>query len=1064
VPKKPQQLAKLSRPRLYDALPRERLFALLDEKCLHPAVWIAGPPGAGKTTLIGSYLERRTQHSIWYQLDSGDADLATFFYYLGEAAKPFTRKGQRTLPLLSAEYLQDLEGFSRRFFRELFSRLPVGATLVMDNYQEVGQEDIFHQIVSDAVNEVPEGLTLFVVSRSDPPSHYARAIANERVGFVDWDALKLGQDEAQAIGAGRVGAAQEDIARIHELSAGWVAGFTLLLEQLRQGRRPDATGQRDSLAAVFNYFAGQLFEHATPDIQRLLLRLSFLPHMSASVATELTGSEGVVTLLEDMHRRHLFTDRHHSGEAVYQFHALLQAFLQDRASRILALAEQNALTLEAARILDQRGQPEEALPLYLKAGDTGHTRTLILREASKLIGQGRWKLVVEWIAALPRELVLRDRRLMHWLGTATMSIDPRNARESLEKSFELAAQEADELCQLQAAAAIIETYMAEYTHFQPLDRWIAVLENKITALFLFVNAEIELRVQSALLIALAFRQPGSPRLAPCVERVFELLQSDVDINLRASAATYLLRYGATTGPLEVSRQALLELEPLLGHPEVTAYNAASAFAAASWFHCLCRSRSQCMGTSARAERIAKEHGLSSPAKIALINRMWLALFEFDTVESRSLLERVEQLVSHTHPFDVATLHGARAWIALGENRLEEALDYDLKAVAFFDKAGSTMHRINFRLGLITILVACRQFDSARSRIAQVREIAGESITFWQRNALCASEASIALEECNLELARERLRVALGFARECGDDFSFSNWSRPWMPRLCQEALKSGIEMAYVRELIQRYDFPAPSSDVEFWPWRIKVYVFGRFQVLVDERTLSFNHKTPRKPLALLKALIAFGGREVTQAKLIDALWSEEDGDAAQQSLTTALHRLRKLLGSHDLIIQRDGKLSIDPDRVWVDAFAFEELCNRAGEGRKVEQAPDYPALASKAITLYRGGFLGGDADPAWALTTRERLRQRFIELIAGLGEHFEHRQQYEDASALYRSGIEIDSLAEIFYLGIMRCQHETGRTSDALSTYQRMQRELATSPGVRPSAITESFYRSLRSG
>lgn len=46
MPKKPKQLAKLSRPRLYDALPRERLFALLDEKRKRPVILIAGLPGA----------------------------------------------------------------------------------------------------------------------------------------------------------------------------------------------------------------------------------------------------------------------------------------------------------------------------------------------------------------------------------------------------------------------------------------------------------------------------------------------------------------------------------------------------------------------------------------------------------------------------------------------------------------------------------------------------------------------------------------------------------------------------------------------------------------------------------------------------------------------------------------------------------------------------------------------------------------------------------------------------------------------------------------------------------
>src|SRR3989441_9057710 len=82
----PVTLAKFSRPGLYNVLKRERLFARIDALRAHPILWIAGPPGARKSTLVGSYVVSRRLNGIWFQTDTGDADPGTFFHYLTLAA------------------------------------------------------------------------------------------------------------------------------------------------------------------------------------------------------------------------------------------------------------------------------------------------------------------------------------------------------------------------------------------------------------------------------------------------------------------------------------------------------------------------------------------------------------------------------------------------------------------------------------------------------------------------------------------------------------------------------------------------------------------------------------------------------------------------------------------------------------------------------------------------------------------------------------------------------------------------------------------------------------------
>ena len=71
------RLAKLTRPATAATYSRTRLFEELDKADAAPVVWVVGPPGSGKTTLIADYTTTRRLPSLWYQVDRGDADIAS---------------------------------------------------------------------------------------------------------------------------------------------------------------------------------------------------------------------------------------------------------------------------------------------------------------------------------------------------------------------------------------------------------------------------------------------------------------------------------------------------------------------------------------------------------------------------------------------------------------------------------------------------------------------------------------------------------------------------------------------------------------------------------------------------------------------------------------------------------------------------------------------------------------------------------------------------------------------------------------------------------------------------
>ena len=355
---------------------------------------------------------------------------------------------------------------------------------------------------------------------------------------------------------------------------------------------------------------------------------------------------------------------------------------------------------------------------------------------------------------------------------------------------------------------------------------------------------------------------------------------------------------------------------------------------------------------------------------------------------------------------------------------------------------------------------------ARALLSEARKI--ESRHQLDRFSFLATlvESILLVEDGDAPGGAAKLREAMRRGRELGQ-LGTHFWHPKFQAEIAARALREGIEIPYVREMIRKNRLlPGPGDlDLEEWPWPVRIYTLGRFHLVVDGAPPPSGRKAPQKPLQLLKALIALGGREVPEEQLSEVLWPDADGDLAHESLSSNLKRLRKRLGDERSVLLRDGRISLNNRHCWVDAWAFERILGQAGAARKpgapVPDGREIARIAEQAIALYRGTFLSGETFCPEIVTYRERLRSKFLRTVVQAGRHWEQSGEWETAVACYEKGLEVDPLSEGMCRSLISCHVQMGRPAEAHAVYRRFRKTLSGVLGVSPSPDLEAILKSV---
>jgi LuxR family maltose regulon positive regulatory protein len=1045
MPRSP--LAKLSRPRLYDAVPRERLFGSLDAKRNHNVIWVTGPPGSGKSTLLASYVEAAHVPAAWYLLDSGDSDPATFFYYLSQVAAGSRRGLDKPLPLLTEEYLSDLEGFARRFVRDTFALLAPGSLLVLDNYHEIASDSPLHTMLNAAFEEIPQDANIVVISRAQPPAVFTRARMTGVLELLDWEELRLDLEETAAIAAKRKGLDSNAVSTIHARAAGWVAGVRLLLERTDHSAVAANWSQPETLASTFDYFAAEIFDSAGEPLRNLLLRTAFLPRFTVPMAAAISGDGEAGQRLAELYKRHLFLDRHLGEEVAYQYHDLFRAFLRNRAIQSLTPEQTVSLISHSAMLLRSANLAEEAFALFVEAKDWEQAEDVFTESAKALIARGRWLTLNEWSSLLPQDRVQANPWLRYWIGRSKALVDPVQAAEILQASFSSFESMGDLRGILFSAAAVLETLHFTADHWNEMRAWLERLTSALARHADALSPDDELRVHATLFWAAQNTFPGNPAINAGAQRVMQLLPACTDVNLRVSAANMLNYLAVHTLDQEFTRLAAREARPYLNSPDLSADRLALYYLSEGMAHVDPGRFEEALACYKDAEAIIERTGLENRRRLLWVWRALCHHMAGNLTAARSCIEALEHLPGTDPEVIAQCLANARAMVHARLGETKNALKWTRVYRSSVERFGPVA-QLGFGLpNQAYMLIADGRAEEADEPLTAIRAHGELVRSMHFGSSIALMEAWRALRLGDDEGCREALSRTLTLSRHEGE-----RWRLRWFPLALAEvipiALEHSIEPTIARTVLKEARVRPPMHASDAWPWRLKIYTLGRFEVLVDDAPLEFGRKAPKRTMALLKALIASGSTEVSEQRLADVLWPDLDGDGALEALAAALHRLRRLIGGNDTIVQSNGTLSINREECYVDAQAFEGMVQSCKQ--------------SLAIALYQGTFLPTDLDELWTTSMRERLRGKFVRAIEITADGLEARSQYEEAIALYLRGLDSDDLIEPFYRGLMRCYHRLGRHAEAVSTFRRLRRTLSATLGAKPSAESQKLYQDLQ--
>lgn len=245
----------------------------------------------------------------------------------------------------------------------------------------------------------------------------------------------------------------------------------------------------------------------------------------------------------------------------------------------------------------------------------------------------------------------------------------------------------------------------------------------------------------------------------------------------------------------------------------------------------------------------------------------------------------------------------------------------------------------------------------------------------------------------------------------------------------------------------------PVAPVNNAPRRVQVNCFGRLSVTIDGEPLRFR---TAKAEELFAYLIDNNGQPVHRNHIMDAFWSDSDGDRALILFNTTLHYLKKAFltcGVRLNVVHQRGSYALDMTDIVCDAVSF------AGQSAQLkavtaQNAEQYEQTAA----LYTGAYFG-ENEYGWAHQKAIKFCARYARLTHALAVFHADAGNEQKALELLTAAIvyaPLDKNVNYLLLSVLK---KRGDTVAFQSYYKLYQNRLAEEYGLEPERAIDALLK-----